>query len=445
MLERLRNSFWILPAAGIAVAMGAALLLAPLDDAVELPGAVSFTGSLETATTVLQMIGTVAMSVAGISFSVIVVALVLASQQLSPRVLRSFQRNPLNQAVLGLFLGTAAFSLFVLGSLGDGDDAVPELSVTVAMLMAALSLGAFVVFLHHIVRSLNASAVIRRIAAEGHQAVDAPYPQPAGSAAEDEQQAEELAREIVESSLSKEVSAPRAGYVASIDAAALLDAADACDGFVEQRRAIGEFTVTGALLAVVWCQQDRLDELAARVEQAFVLNEERLVDDDVAFPLRQLADVALKGLSPGINDPSTAENAMDSVTDTLVRLARQPQPVMMRTGDGGKPRFRATTPSLDALVRLGFEQVRRDGAARPSFSVRLLELLAELREAGGERAVACDEIARQALAIRDHAVALAEIPTDAELVRRTYERLHGPSSGDGIDATEHGLAAVRGP
>jgi uncharacterized membrane protein len=100
------------------------------------------------------MIATVAMTVAGISFSVIVVALVLASQQLSPRVMRSFQHHPLNQSVL--------------------EDEVPEFSITVAMILAALSLVVFVVFLHHIIRSLNASAVIRRIAAEGHEALHRP-------------------------------------------------------------------------------------------------------------------------------------------------------------------------------------------------------------------------------------------------------------------------------
>lgn len=424
LLERLRNTFWVIPAAAIAFAIGTALALSWLDSSVELPDPIAFSGGRETARAVLQTIATVAVSVAGISFSVIVVALVLASQQLSPRVLGSFQRHPLNQTVLGVFLGTAAFSLFILGGLEDGGD-VPELSVTVAMVLAALSLALFVVFLHHIVRSLNASAVIRRIAADGHEAVEAPYPQYVGSGPGSEEESEGSARLLVQRSASREVRAPRAGYLASIDATSVLAAAEECDGFVEQRRAIGDFTLTGALLAVTWCSDERLEELTARVQDAFVLNEERMVDGDIAFPLRQLADVALKGLSPGINDPTTAENAMDSVTDTLVRLARQPVPPMLRLARSGTPRFRAVAPSLDALVRLGFDQVRRDGAARPSFAVRLLELLAELREVGGERTAESREIDRQALATRDHAVAVAEVPTDVELVRSAYERLHG--------------------
>lgn len=425
LLERLRNTFWVLPALGITLAIVAAFALPAIDDAVDLPDAVSFNGGRDTARSVLQTIVTVAVSVAGISFSVIVVALVLASQQLSPRVLSSFQRQPLNQAVLGLFLATATFSLFVLGASEGTSETVPELSVTVAMVLAAMSLALFVVFLHYLVRSLNASAVIRRIAADGHRAIHEPYPLGFGDGIEDRRRAESAVRERAAGAASREVRAPRAGYLTSVDADDLLAAAEAHDGFVEQRRAIGDFALTGALLAEVWCAEADLDALAGRVERGFELYEERLVENDVGYPLRQLADVALKGLSPSINDPTTSENAMNSVTDALVRLARQPEAPMLRVSRGGEARFRALAPSLEALVRLGFDQVRRDGASRPSFAVRLLELLANLRELGGARAAACPEIRRQALATRDHAVALAEIPADAELVRSSYERLHG--------------------
>lgn len=429
LLERLRNTFWVLPAAGIAAAIALALLLPAVDESISLPDAVSFSGGADTARAVLQMIATIAVSVAGISFSVIVVALVLASQQLSPRVMRSFQRHPLNQGVLGLFLATAAFSLVVLGSVEDSNDGVPEFSVTVAMVLAALSLAVFVVFLHHMVRSLNASAVIRRIAAEGHKAVDAPYPTEVGESPADLGLAEAGVRELARRSVRRTVTAPRAGYLASVEAVELLRAAERRDGFVEQRCAIGDFIVTGGAMAVVWAPQPEAEALAAETNRAFVLNEERLVDDDVAFPLRQLADVALKGLSPGINDPTTAENAMDSVTDSLVRLARQPKPSMLRLSPSGAPRLRAAAPSLDELVKLGFDQVRRDGASRPSFSVRLLELLASLRELGGERAQGCEEIDRQARALRDEAVKRAQIQADRDLIEGAYDDLHAPAGG----------------
>ncbi len=134
--------------------------------------------------------------------------------------------------------------------------------------------------------------------------------------------------------------------------------------------------------------------------------------------------MALKGLSPGINDPTTAENAMDSVADTLVRFAQREPVTALRVDEQGKPRLRAVAPSLDELVVLGFDQVRRDAANRPSFAVRLLELLADVRHAA-PAARRCDEIDRQARLIADHASSVAEEEADQRMVVETYDRLHG--------------------
>jgi uncharacterized membrane protein len=423
LFERLRHNFWVLPAVGIAAAAVLGLVLPRWDQHLHLADAITFNGEADTARGLLQAIVGVAVSVAGISFSVIVVALVLASQQLSPRVLRSFQRDLVNQAVLAVFLGTAIYSTVVLSAIDeDASDPVPEFAITVAMILAAVSLGLFVLFLHHILRSLNASAVIRRIAAEGQQATEAPYPRAAGSNAEDLEQAERVVRERREKWIRHDVHAPRAGYLATVEAGELVELASAADALIEQRCAIGDFAVTGAPIASIWAA-DRPDELARRTSSAFVLNEERTVDHDVAFPIRQLADVALKGLSPGINDPTTAENAMDSVTDSLVRASLQDWGTDIRVDDAQEPRLIVRRPSFDDLVRIGFDQVRRDAADRPSFAVRLLELLADLREFGGELAARSEEIVRQAEQIRERGVEAAKTGPDREVLEDAHERV----------------------
>lgn len=416
-LAALRERFWVLPALAIATGIGAAILLPIVDRSVSLPDSLSVGGQEDNARAVLTAIVALTVSVAGVSFSVIVVALVLASQQLSPRVLSSFQRQPLNQAVLAMLLGSATYALFVLAGISEQREPVPELSVTVAMLLAAASLGLFVIFLHHAVRSLNASVVIRRIATDGHAALERPYPEGVGREAADDAEPPRAER-----GGRHEVRAPRAGYVSGVDGARILRWARANDAFVEQLRGVGSFAVTGAQLAVVH-RRDGGDLDCDPVRDAFVINEERDVRGDIGFPLRQLADIALKGLSPGINDPTTAENAMDSATDTLVRFARRDRPGALRADEDGVPRLRTIAPTLDDLVRLAFDQIRRHAASHPSFAVRLLELLADLRDAAPASA-GCREIDRQAELIADEAAAAAGHEADRRFVAEAYARLH---------------------
>lgn len=423
-LRGLRETFWVLPALAIALAVVAGLLVPVLDRHVTLPGRLGISDDEDTARSVLTAIVATGVSVAGVSFSIIAVALVLAAQQLSPRVLRSFQRQTLNQAVLALLLGTSTFALFLLASVGeDSERPVPDLGVKLALLVASAALVLFVVFLHHAVRSLNASFVIMRIAAEGHAAIAAPYPAGAGREPESAAAAEAAADERRRSGRCVEVRAPRAGYIASVDGARLVDWATEADALVQQRRAVGEFAVTGAVLALVYVNgAPHLD--TGPVASAFELDEERQVHDDVAFPIRQLADIALKGLSPGINDPTTSENAMDSLTDTLVRFANREPISSLRLDGAGVPRLQAMAASLDDLVLLGFDQVRHDSASRPTFAARLLELLADLREAA-PAALRCRELDRQARLIAEQAAGLAGHQADQRLVLETHERLHG--------------------
>lgn len=426
---RIRHTFWLVPAAGIVVGLALGLILPAIEHSLGLPDTLSINRDTETARGVLQALVGLAMSLAGITFSVIVVALVLASQQLSPRVLRSFERNPLNQLVLGVFLGTATYAACVLAAINeDSQDPVPVFATSFAMLLAGISLVLFVVFLHHLMRSLNASAVIRRIAAEGHEAIEDPYPRAAGRDADDERATERELNQQLDGLVRTEIRAPRAGYLASVEADQLLEIARSSDGFAEQRCAIGDFVITGGLLATVWTQDEPAPGLNEQICNRFILKEERLVDHDIAFPIRQLADIALKGLSPGINDPTTAENAMDSVADSLVRIALKDRGTLLRLDQEMVPRLRVARPSFDRLVVLGFDQVRRHAAGQPSFSVRLLELLASVRDLGGSAAAQSQAIPRQATLICEHAQSRAETDADRVLLQSAYERLYGSGS-----------------
>ncbi|MEX2197033.1 MAG: DUF2254 domain-containing protein [Thermoleophilaceae bacterium] len=418
----LRRSFWFLPALALAAGLGLGFLMPFLDSETGVDLGLFPIEELSNARSVLETVATVTVSVAGIIFSVTVVALTLASQQLSPRVLRTFQANRLAQGTLAVFVGTFAYALIVLTRLGATGE-VPQLSMALAIGAAVAAFGLFVAFIHDIVESLQASTLIRRIAADGQSSVALDHPRGIGGEPDNPAAAERRVAELVKASTPHPGRAPRAGFVVSVDGEALIEAAREHDGIVVQRTPLGDFAVTGALLVEVWAPEGA-ERLAEAAVETFALSGERTIVQDIAFPVRQLADIALRGLSPSLNDPTTAENAMDSLADTLVRFAARPVPSNVRLDEDGAPRYVALTADLDDLVRLGFDQVRVKCAEYPVVAVQLLRLLAEIARAAREAGVACEEVGRQARLLREGASGALPAQADEDAVAEAYGRPH---------------------
>ena len=411
--DALRRSFWLLPATAMVVGAVLGWAIGSLDDDVTLDfGVVSFSDA-SSARQMLQTIATVTVTVIGISFSVTVIALQLASQQLGPRVLRTFQADALNKFVLSLFLGLFVYCIVVLMTLDAGaGGSVPELAVAVAIALAIVAFGSFVAFIHNIVDSLQASTLIGRIAAEGQRTLATPFPSGIGAEPRDLAEARAEAARRTSTGSRRVVCADKAGYVATIDGARLMEVAVGEDLLVRQRLGLGEFAVTGMALAELWAPRDVSKDVADRVAGVFGLERERTVVQDAGFPVRQLADVALRALSPSMNDPTTAENAMDTLTDMLVRFAGSPAPAPVRVDDQGTPRFVAIAPGLDDLVRLGFDQVRAAAAGHPVVAAQLIALLGEVERAASEHGLSATEAGRQIRLLREGVA--GAVPTAAD-------------------------------
>jgi uncharacterized membrane protein len=391
-LDALRRSFWLPAAVSLALGLALGLLMPSVDEwtAVDVP-VVEIESDF--GSSLLETIATVTMSVIGISFSVIVVALQLASQQLSPRVLRTFQTDVLSKIVLSLLVGTFIYCLAVMSRLGLLPDRTPELSVSVAIALAVASMGVFVRFVHSMVDLLQASTVIRRIGEDSQHAERTRYP--AGVGGEPANPAEAAERiEQITATAPVEIRARRAGYLTGVDGEAIMERAAACGVLVRQCIPIGDFVVTGMRVAEVW--GERAEDFVEAGADTFEVAEERTVAYDPAFPVRQLADVALRALSPSLNDPTTAENAMGTLTESLVQLADGSHPSPVRVDGDGTPRFVARVVTLDELVRLGFEQVRLSARSHPVFRDRLVVLLDAIQSAARRQGSECREAGRQA-------------------------------------------------
>lgn len=379
--EAIRGAFWFPSALAVPLAILAGFGLTELERRVHVDLGLFGIADQASARAVLQTIATATVSVAGLSFSVTLVALTLAAQQLSPRVLRTFRSDRIAQWTLASFLGTFAYALIVLARLGEVDDVrVPVLAVTTAILLALVSFGQFVAFIGDIVTALQASTIIDRISRDAATAITGRHPRHIGDAPKDAVEAERLADQRTLAHPSAALVSSGAGYLTHIDPRIVQLAAEH-DVFLSQRVVVGDYVLTGERLADLHAPQ--VLDAAARdaLASCFKLAPERTVAADVRFPIRQLADVALRALSPGVNDPTTAENAMSALADVLVQFTRDDDVETLRVCGAGQPRLRAISSTLDDLVILGFEQVRIAAAGDPLIERHLRHLLTELQAA----------------------------------------------------------------
>ncbi len=383
-MDALRTQLWPLPVFAVALAVVLGIALPALDAAVdgELPDSVTvflFSGGPEAARSVLQAISGSLITVTSLTFSLTVVTLQLASSQFSPRLLRTFTSDRFVHVTLALFLAAFAFALTVLRSVrGESDGTspfVPEISVTVAFVLAIASVIGLVLFLAHLTREIRVETMMRRVNVETQETMDRvfpedhPLPGPEPSPAPG----------------SFPIRSAGSGFLTSLDQEALLQTAIDMGAVIRVDREPGSSLLEGVPFATAWpadpgttFTSDERARLVEEVNAAVATGFERTNVQDVGFGFRQLVDVAARALSPGINDPTTAVHVIGHLSDLLCRLAgRNPGPKHL-TGDDGRVRVLVTLPGLKDLLDMAMNQPRQYGAADPAVAGRLLGLLQEL-------------------------------------------------------------------
>lgn len=356
--DRLRTSLWFVPATYMLCALALALVLVRVDRraTIQASARVLYGGGADGARALLSTIASSMLTIAGLVFSITIVALQLASSQFSPRVLRTFLRDSVTQRSLGMFLGSFVFAMTLLPEVRTSTDTTPEsvpsLSVFVAFVLVQLSVLVFVRYIHHMAHSIRAVNVIARIAAETHEAIRGLYPDEGGDEPNDGVATPTAAPTSVV------IHRGRAGVVTHVDADQLLDLARDNQLTIELVPSIGDFVPHGATLARVWGE---LDDVSAQVAECVALAEERTTEQDAVFGFRQLVDIAERALSPGINDPTTARQALDQLHDLLRAVCVRKIPAAERVGEHGQLLLILPRPSWDDYVQLAFEEIRHYG------------------------------------------------------------------------------------
>lgn len=430
-VEDVRASLWFLPSVAALVALVAALGLAEAGPAggAQLD-ALPWPGDAQTASTVLQVIATASITVTSLTFSLVVVALQLASQQFSPRLLREFARDWVIQAVLAILVATFVFSLTVLLAL-RADREVPQLAVLLAYLLGLVSVAGLLAFLGHIVRALRIDTMM--VAVHGETAATIRGTYPALDEPEPPRPEQRPGRPD-----GTALASSRSGFVKAIRPAALVRVAEQADAVLDLLVRPGDHVTLGSPFATARRDDgspyppEQAEQLARQALEAVVLGYERTSDQDSALGLRQLTDIAVKALSPGINDPVTAVHAVGYASDLLVQLHRRrlgPQLHRDRTGTA-----RVVLPDRDHRYYLDLTcgQLRRFARREPAVLIALLRMLRDVALAVHSPEQA-DEVRRQARLV------LAEmsedlLPDDADEVRSVAARVEQVLAGEVVAA-----------
>ncbi len=385
LADAVRTQLWPLPAAAVVVAVAAGVGLPRLDANIddELPAGMSgylFGGGAEAARSVLVAVAGSLITVTALTFSLTVVTLQLASSQFSPRLLRTFTSDRAVQGTMALFLATFVYALTVLRTVRTDivgqPGFVPQLSVTMAYALTILSVLTLVGFLSHLVREIRVESMLRNVHREASTTIEATLSAQGSGEQPAPPRVPAGAVDLV---------AKSSGFLTSINQAALLDAAVNAAGNVTIDREPGSSLVAGTPVGRLWAMDpahpllaDRLARFQDAAASALHIGVERTGAQDIGYGLRQLVDVAVKALSPGINDPTTAVHALGHVSALLCELASRDPGELVQTDEEGTVRVVLNGPDLEDLLDLAIAQPRRYGATDPAVLARLFTMLREL-------------------------------------------------------------------
>lgn len=430
MWIRVRDSLWFLP--GVLTLAGTVLALSVTQAEergifdVEMLRSWVFGGGVDGARGVLSVIAGGLITVTGVVFSVTIVALQLASTQFTPRILRNFTADRGNQLVLGVFIGTFTYTLLVLRTIRSADDGedpfVPRVGVTLAVVLVLVAIGFLIFYINHSARSIQVAAILDRVARRTLGDVHRLFPEQVGRADPDEPPDPRPPGQP-----SATVLADSAGYLQAVDGTGLFRLGEGRRLVIAMEPHIGDFVLPGQPLATVSPPGEVDEEVCRQVRRAFVLGPERTPGQDVEFGLVEISDIALKALSPGINDPTTAFRCIDRLSEILLEMGRRVPPRPWRT-DAGNVHYLARHPSFERAVGLAFGQIRHFGASNPTIVRKLVETLARLTSLvpPPRRAV----LYAQARTLLADARARIESAADREGVEEMAKRLL-PALGDG--------------
>lgn len=421
--ERAQSSLFVVPMFAVVFAIALASAAIEVDSRVdtgtaELPFV--FTSTVESARALLVAVAGATITFASIAFSVSLLIIQQASSQFSPRVVHTLFRDPFNKRVMALVVGTFTYCLIVLRSVRSalekgGDPVIPNLSIAIAVALGIITILAIVAFINHSAHAMDISNILHDVEQEAVAQIQREWPLAEASSGLP-------AAPTHPESTAYTARFSRSGWVQQID----VDKLASCvpDGETMWVQTFpGRYAIRGTAI----CELSAVPEDAEAIERscraAVAIGETRTMQQDVSFGLRQLTDVSLKALSPGINDPTTAQDAIFHTASVLGELLRREPPA---TAADHAQVVLLQQPTHDDLIRLAFDEVRQAAAGLPVVCVYLLEALHLLVDTTSEQASDLrNALHRQARLVVEGCAASDILPTDVAEVEAAYVKRFG--------------------
>jgi uncharacterized membrane protein len=368
------------------------------------------------ALTILAGIASSIMTVVSIVFAILLMTLTLASTQFSPRILVSFVRDRSTQWTLGIFLGTFSYCMAALPAVRSVPQPfVPTLTLLIAMALALICVGWLIFFINHISRSISVSNIVDRIAREAEEVIDElmPHPRPLHQTSE----RPEPLREMRE----RRVVSRKSGYIRYIDVAFLLKSAKSDGVRIIVERRVGHFVAAGVPIMRVAEAGRVTPERETQLLSAIDIGPARTMQQDVEFGVIQIVDIALRAISPAVNDPTTAINCIDQLARVLMRWASRASPQSYLHSPPHVLRLAMPWVGYDEMLDTAFEQIRHYARSDIAVSLRLLRAYDDMVAAGAPPGQGPRLVARAKRVLEGCAQALPA--HDVEPLRRRFERL----------------------
>ena len=388
----------------------------------------------QVALTILAGIASSIMTVVSIVFAILLMTLTLASTQFSPRILVSFVRDKATQWTLGIFLGTFSYCMAALPAVRTlPRPYVPVLTVLIAMALALVCVGWLIFFINHISRSISVNHIVDRIARETELVIDELMPHPRGTYERSNQTPP--AREGRE----RVVASRKSGYIRFVDVRFLVDCAKTFGVEISLERRVGQFVPAGAPLLRVIDAGRMTPARQDRLLTAIDIGPARTMQQDVEFGVIQIVDIALRAISPAVNDPTTAINCIDQLGRILIVWASRAPAEPFMYGPPHVLRLAAPWITHEGLLDTAFEQIRHYAKSDVAVSLRLLRIFEDIVVAGASP--------REALSLFERAQRVVfgceqALPAhDVEPLRRRLARLKARLPTDPVTRGEWGAKA----